>query len=230
MKTTIVKIVAGIIFLALAYYLLQGPGKRFATAPYEAKIDSLASEIKGIEKQNDSLEATITVVEKENQVLEQGAKTLTSKIKSLKQDNSKLIAAAAYHPHQVDSFFAARYKDQYKIATVDTTHLPIPVSKAVVVDLLDFDRTKNVVLNQDSLINNLQSTLGNKDKIIITLRTKEDNYQSIISKQVQQQENYKIIVDGLKTDLKKTDWKIKKGKITTFALGTLALGLLVTHK
>ena len=72
--------------------------------------------------------------------------------------------------------------------------------------------------------------MGNKDKIIVTLRTKEDNYQSIISKQVQQQENYKIIVDGLKTDLKKQDFRMKMNKIEKFAMGAAIIGLAVTHK
>ena len=229
MKKTIITVIvaATATFLAFNFF---GSGKRFNTKAYENKIDSLTSEIKGIEKQNDSLESTITLVEDQNLILSNGANFLSAKVQALKNDNSKLKAAEAYRPQQVDSFFVDRYKDQYKIVTKDTTHLPIPVSKAVVVDLLDFDRTKNIVLNQDSLITNLQTTVGNKDKIIVTLRTKEDNYQSFISKQVQQQENYKIIVDGLKTDLKKQDFRMKMNKIEKFAMGAAIIGLAVTHK
>jgi DNA repair exonuclease SbcCD ATPase subunit len=229
MKKTIITVIvaATATFLVFNFF---GSGKRFNTKAYENKIDSLASEIKGIEKQNDSLESTITVVENQNLILSNNANFLTAKIQNLKADNSKLEAAKAYHPHQVDSFFVDRYKEQYKTPTKDTIQLPIPVAKAAVVDLIDFDRTKTIVLNQDSLITNLQTTVGNKDKIIVTLRTKEDNYQSIISKQVQQQENYKIIVDGLKTDLKKQDFKMKMNKVEKFVMGAAIIGLAVTHK
>ena len=96
--------------------------------------------------------------------------------------------------------------------------------------LIDFDRTKNIVLNQDSLITNLESTVNGKDKVIVTLRTKEGNYESIIQKQVQQQDNYKIMVEGLKGDIKKLDRKNKINKLTKFGMGFLILGLAVTHK
>lgn len=230
MTKTLIKIIVAVIVVVGIFFVFTTTSKRFNDKPYQQAIDSLAKQIDSLHQKNDSLETTITVVEKENEVLEVKATGLSTKIQNLKADNSKLKAAAAYHPHQVDSFFVGRYPGQYKVPTKDTTHLPIPVAKAVVVDLLDLDRTKNIVLNQDSLIQNLQATTSNKDKIIFTLRSKEENYQAIIQKQVQQQDNYKIIVDGLKADIKKSDWQIKKGKITTFALGTLALGLLVTHK
>jgi chromosome segregation ATPase len=203
---------------------------RFKTESYEHAIDSLAVQIDSLHEQNDSLETTIQVVEKENLVLEQKTKTLTGKIKELKEDKSELEAAAKMRPHEIDSFFVVRYAEQYKVETKDTTILPVPVSKAVVVDLLDFDRTKNIVLNQDSLITNLESTVNGKDKVIVTLRTKEGNYESIIQKQVQQQDNYKIMVEGLKGDIKKLDRKNKINKLTKFGMGFLILGLAVTHK
>lgn len=203
---------------------------RFKTESYERAIDSLAVQIDSLHGQNDSLETTIQVVEKENLVLEQKTKTLTGKIKDLKEDKSELEAAAKMRPHEIDSFFVVRYAEQYKVETKDTTILPVPVSKAVVVDLVDFDRTKNIVLNQDSLITNLESTVNGKDKVIVTLRTKEGNYESIIQKQVQQQDNYKIIVEGLKGDIKKLDRKNKINKLAKFGMGFLILGLAVTHK
>jgi hypothetical protein len=163
-------------------------------------------------------------------VLTVKANVLKDNIKALKEDKSELEAAAKMRPHEIDSFFVVRYAEQYKVETKDTTILPVPVSKAVVVDLLDFDRTKNIVLNQDSLITNLESTVTGKDKVIVTLRTKEDNFQSIIQKQVQQQDNYKVIVEGLKGDLKKYDLKMKRNKIEKFVMGALIIGLAVTHK
>lgn len=221
-----------VLFLVACTYLIfkEFDGVKFKTESYEREIESLTVQIDSLHGHNDSLETTIQVVEKENSVLEKKASELKENIKALKEKNTKIIAANAYRPKQVDSFFVDRYKDQYAVKTKDTTHLPIPVSKAVVVDLLDFDRTKTIVLNQDSLITNLESTVNGKDKVIVTLRTKEGNYESIIQKQVQQQNNYKIIVEGLKGDIRKLDRKNKLNKLTKFGMGVLILGLAVTHK
>lgn len=230
MKIAVKGIIA--LFLVASVYLLfkEFDGVRFKTEAYENQIEQLAVQIDSLHGQNDSLETTIQVVEKENLVLEQKTKTLSSKVKELKEDKSELEAAAKMRPHEIDSFFVVRYAEQYKVETKDTTILPVPVSKAIVVDLVDFDRTKNIVLNQDSLITNLESTVNGKDKVIVTLRTKEGNYESIIQKQVQQQDNYKIMVEGLKGDIKKLDRKNKINKLTKFGMGFLILGLAVTHK
>ena len=230
MKIAVKGIIA--LFLVASVYLLfkEFDGVRFKTEAYENQIEQLAVQIDSLHGQNDSLENTIQVVEKENLVLEQKTKTLSSKVKELKEDKSELEAAAKMRPHEIDSFFVVRYAEQYKVETKDTTILPVPVSKAIVVDLVDFDRTKNIVLNQDSLITNLESTVNGKDKIIVTLRTKEGNYESIIQKQVEQQNNYKVMVEGLKGDIRKLDRKNKLNKITKFAMGALIIGLAVTHK
>ena len=221
-----------VLFLLAAIWLLvkEFDGVRFKTESYENTIDSLAVHIDSLHNQNDSLETAIIDEEYKNQVLTVKSNILKDNIKALKEDKSELEAAAKMRPHEIDSFFVVRYAEQYKVETKDTTILPVPVSKAIVVDLLDFDRTKNIVLNQDSLITNLESTVTGKDKVIITLRTKEDNFQSIIQKQVQQQDNYKVIVEGLKGDLKKYDLKMKRNKIEKFVMGALIIGLAVTHK
>ena len=221
-----------VLFLLACIWLIykEFDGVRFKTEAYENKIEELAVQIDSLHGQNDSLENTIQVVEKENLVLEQKTKTLTSKVKELKEDKSELEAAAKMRPHEIDSFFVKRYEVQYKVPTKDTTILPVPVSKAVVVDLVDLDRTKNIVLHQDSLVANLENTVQGKDKVIVTLRTKEGNYESIIQKQVEQQNNYKIIVEGLKGDIKKLDRKNKINKLTKFGMGFLILGLAATHK
>lgn len=221
-----------VLFLLAAIWLIfkQFEGTRFQTESYENTIDSLAVHIDSLHGQNDSLETAIIDEEYKNQVLTVKSNILKDNIKALKEDKSELEAAAKMRPHEIDSFFVVRYAEQYKVETKDTTILPVPVSKAVVVDLIDFDRTKTIVLNQDSLITNLESTVTGKDKVIITLRTKEDNFQSIIQKQVQQQDNYKVIVEGLKGDIKKLDRKNKINKLTKFGMGFLILGLAVTHK
>lgn len=230
MKIAVRGIIALVCLVGAWLIFKEFDGVRFQTEAYEHKIDSLAVEIKGLHNQNDSLESTIQLEEEKNQELANKASELKGAIKHLKEDNKKIALVQAYHPQQVDSFFVDRYPTQYAIPTKDTTHLPIPVSKAIVVDLVDLDRTKSIVLNQDSLITNLESTVNGKDKIIVTLRTKESNYESIIQKQVQQQENYKIMVDGLKGDIRKLDRKNKLNKLTKFGMGLLIIGLAVTHK
>ncbi len=221
-----------VLFLLVGVWLIfkQFEGTRFQTESYENTIDSLAIHIDSLHNQNDSLETAIIDEEHKNQVLTVKANVLKDNIKALKEDKSELEAAAKMRPHEIDSFFIVRYAEQYKIPTADTTILPVPVSKAVVVDLVDLDRTKNIVLNQDSLITNLESTVNGKDKVIVTLRTKEGNYESIIQKQVEQQNNYKVVVEGLKGDIRKLDRKNKLNKITKFAMGALIIGLAVTHK
>jgi cell division protein FtsB len=221
-----------VLFLLAAIWLIfkQFEGARFQTESYENTIDSLAVHIDSLHVQNDSLETAIIDEEYKNKVLIVESNILKDNIKALKEDKSELEAAAKMRPHEIDSFFVVRYAEQYKVETKDTTILPVPVSKAVVVDLVDLDRTRNIVLNQDSLITNLESTVNGKDKVIVTLRTKEGNYESIIQKQVQQQDNYKIMVEGLKGDIKKLDRKNKINKLTKFGMGFLILGLAVTHK
>ena len=138
-----------VLFLLAAIWLIfkQFEGARFQTESYENTIDSLAVHIDSLHGQNDSLETAIIDEEYKNQVLTVKANVLKDNIKALKEDKSELEAAAKMRPHEIDSFFVVRYAEQYKVETKDTTILPVPVSKAVVVDLLDFDRTKNIVLN-----------------------------------------------------------------------------------
>lgn len=230
MKIAVKGIIALVILAAIWLVYKEFDGVRFQTEAYENKIEALAVQIDSLHGQNDSLENSIQIVEQENIILEKKTVILSSKVKELKEDKSELEAAAKLRPHEIDSFFVKRYEAQYKVPTKDTTILPVPVSKAVVVDLVDLDRTKNIVLHQDSLVSNLESTLNGKDKIIVTLRTKESNYESIIQKQVEQQNNYKIIVEGLKGDIKKLDRKNKINKLTKFGMGFLILGLAATHK
>ena len=136
----------------------------------------------------------------------------------------------SFTPTQVDSFFVANYKEEYAKVSSDTTHLPVEVSKAVVVDLKEGIVNEKIVQAQDSIIHTQDASIQNREQVIVTLRQKEVNYQSIIQKQVEQGENYKIQIDGLKGDIKKYDRRVKMGKIQKFVLGVLVIGLAVTHK
>ena len=229
-KKWLPKIIIVIAIIAICSILFEKCSSNVEHKAFLAQVDSLhkVNDSLSVEIMNDN--AIIDSLNYVDAVLTVKSNILKDNIKALKEDKSKLEAAAKMKPYEIDSFFVVRYAEQYKVETKDTTILPVPVSKAVVVDLIDFDRTKNIVLNQDSLITNLESTVNGKDKVIVTLRTKEGNYESIIQKQVQQQDNYKIIVEGLKGDIKKLDRKNKINKLAKFGMGFLILGLAVTHK
>ena len=230
MKKIVFNGLAVLAFLALVWYSFIYSPKRFDTAPFEAKIDSLQHEIDSIDLVNDTLEMGIAVLDKDNDYLSDKVLSLNGKVKNLKEDLKDAKDALVYTPTQVDSFFVANYKEEYAKVSSDTTLLPIEVSKAVVVDLKEGQVNEKIVVAQDSVIQTQASSIQNREAVIVTLRQKETNYQSIIQKQVEQGENYKIQIDGLKADIKKNDRRIKMGKIQKFVLGALVIGLAVTHK
>ena len=169
-------------------------------------------------------------MEDKNTILSNQSSNLKSKIKELKDDYSHVERVKSYTPTQLDSFFIVRYADQYKQDTKDTIHLPIPVAKYTVIDLLELDKTSKILSYTDSLVTVLDKTIAGKDTVISLLRGKEVNYQGIIKNQISQGENYKIQIAGLKDNIKKDAWALKKAKITNFILGTAVIGLFVTHK
>jgi hypothetical protein len=231
MKQTFKIIIISIIVLALAYFANSIYNKpKFDTKPYEAKIDSLQKGIDSLVVQNDSLETDIKLVEDKNAVLSNQSLNLKGQIKELKSDYSHIERVKSYTPTQLDSFFIVRYADQYKQDTKDTIHLPIPVAKYTVIDLLELDKTSKILSYTDSLVTVLDKTIAGKDTVISLLRGKEVNYQGIIKNQISQGENYKIQIAGLKDNIKKDAWALKKAKITNFILGTAVIGLFVTHK
>jgi chromosome segregation ATPase len=230
MKKTVFSVLLVLVaLLAVWYTFIYSPGK-FDTKPFQAKIDSLQHEIDSIDLVNDTLEQGIAVLERDNDYLSDKVLILNGKVKDLKEDLHEAKDALAYTPTQVDSFFVANYKEEYAKVSSDTTHLPVEVSKAVVVDLKEGIVNEKIVQAQDSIIHTQDASIQNREQVIVTLRQKEVNYQSIIQKQVEQGENYKIQIDGLKGDIKKYDRRVKMGKIQKFVLGVLVIGLAVTHK
>lgn len=227
MKKTAFRIGIIVLILLVLWYIFHQP-KGFDTKPYEAKIDSLQKDIDSIHLLNDTLELGISVLERDNDYLSDKVLLLNGKVKDLKEDLKDAQAALAYTPNQVDSFMLAKYPQEYSKKSEDTTHLPIEVSKAVVVDLKEGEVNEKIVAVQDSVIVTMDSSLKNREKVILTLRDKETNYQSIIKKQVEQGENYKIQIDGLKKDIKKSKTRILMNKIQKVVLGALVVGLVVT--
>ena len=179
-KKWLPKIIIVIAIIAICSILFEKCSSNVEHKAFLAQVDSLhkVNDSLSVEIMNDN--AIIDSLNYVDAVLTVKSNILKDNIKALKEDKSKLEAAAKMKPYEIDSFFVVRYAEQYKVETKDTTILPVPVSKAVVVDLLDFDRTKNIVLNQDSLITNLETKVSNKDSVISKYISKEDKFRLIL--------------------------------------------------
>lgn len=213
--------------LAAWYVFIYNPGK-FDTKPYEQKIDSLQNNIDTLNTLNYSLENVIGVLEQDNRYLVVKVTKLNEKVLDLKEDLKDAKDALVYTPTQVDSFFTSKYPNEYLATSTDTTHLPLEVSKAVVVDLKEGEVNEKIVIAQDSIIVTLDSSLKNRADVIAKLRQKEVNYIEIDKNRVAQIDNYKIQVEGLKGDIKKQNLKLKFGRLQKVVLGAAVIGLLIT--
>lgn len=229
MKQTIFTIIIVVVVTFLLFNFF-GPHKKFDTKPYEVKIDSLQKEINYVLVQNDSLTQKEGELESYNLQLVDQTLDLKHTITNLKNDSSHIKIVYAYTPTQVDSFFSTRYVKAYKEHSTDTTHLPLPVAKAAVIDILELDKTKNVLAKTDSLVEVQSQLINGKDQVITVLKTKETNYQSVISLQLKQQDNYKAQIVGLKDDIKRSSRSVKMQKVKTFVLGAAVIALAATHK
>jgi len=218
-----------IILLALlaVWYAFVYDTVKFDTKPFEVKIDSLQHEVDSIYKDNFKLESFISVLEEDNVYLVDKTGKLQAKIGDLKGDLKDAKDALKYTPTQVDSFFVAKYSGEYTNKSEDTTHLPLEVSKAVVVDLKEGEVNEKIVITQDSVIVTMDSSLKNRAEVIAKLREKEVNYVSIIDKKVQQEELYKVQVSGLKQDIKKQEKRLKWNRIQKVVLGAAIIGLII---
>ncbi len=212
--------------LAVWYIFIYSPAK-FDTKPFDVKIDSLQHEVDSLHEDNAKLETFISVLEGDNLYLVKKTGKLQAKIGDLKEDLKDAKDALKYTPTQVDSFFVAKYSEEYNKKSEDTTHLPLEVSKAVVVDLKEGEVNEKIVVAQDSVIATMDSSLKNRAEVIAKLREKEANYIKIDSNRIEQINNYKIQIDGLKADIKKQGFKLKFGRIQKVILGAGILGLLI---
>ena len=86
MKKIVFNGLAVLAFLALVWYSFIYSPKRFDTAPFEAKIDSLQHEIDSIHLINDTLEQGIAVLDRDNDYLSNKVFSLNGKVKDLKED------------------------------------------------------------------------------------------------------------------------------------------------
>lgn len=227
MKKTLSIVVIVLLSLIAVWYVFIYKAPKFDTKPYEQKIDSLQHNIDSLEVENIHLESAIGVLEEDNSYLVVKVGKLNEKVVDLKGDLKDAKDALKYTPTQVDSFFIAKYPNEYVIVSQDTTQLPIEVSKAVVVDLKEGEINKNIVVAQDSVIVTLDQSLKNREEVIVALRDKEANYIKIDKDKSSQINNYKIQVDGLKTEVKKADRKLKFGRLQKVALGAAIIGLLI---
>lgn len=227
MKKTISIIIISLLVLLAVWYVFIYKAPKFDTKPFEQKIDSLQYSIDSVLIENIHLEGAISVLEEDNEYLVVKVVKLNEKVLDLKGDLEDAKDALKYTPTQVDSFFVAKYPNEYIVASQDTTQLPLEVSKAVVVDLQEGDINEKLVAAQDSIIVTLDESLKNREEVIVKLRDKEANYIQIDKDKSSQIDNYKIQVDGLKTEVKKADRKLKFGRFQKVALGAAILGLLI---
>lgn len=225
-KTISIAVICLLALLAVWYIFIYSPPK-FDTKPFEAKIDSLQHNIDSLYVENDKLEEAIVVLEEDNGYLVNKIGGLNVRIGDLKGDLKDAKDALKYTPTQVDSFFIAKYPNEYAIESADTTQLPLEVSKAVVVDIKEGETNKKLVVSQDSLIVVTNESLKNREDVIVALKAKEVNYIQVDKDKTQQIDNYKVQVDGLKGDIKKTERRLRFNRFQKIALGAAIIGLLI---
>jgi peptidoglycan hydrolase CwlO-like protein len=225
-KTLSIIIIIALSLLAVWYIFIHSPAK-FDTKPYDVKIDSLQHNIDSLAVENIQLEAAIEVLEDDNDYLVDKVVNLNNKVVYLKDDLKDAKNALKYTPTQVDSFFIAKYPNEYVLVSQDTTQLPLEVSKAVVVDIKEGETNKSIVVAQDSIIMTLDEVVKNREEVISLLRDKEATYILIDKDKSGQIDNYKMQVTGLKTDIKKTEKRLKINRFQKLALGAAIIGLLI---
>jgi hypothetical protein len=225
-KTLSIIIIIALSLLAVWYIFIHSPAK-FDTKPYDVKIDSLQHNIDSLAVENIQLEAAIEVLEDDNDYLVDKVVNLNNKVVYLKDDLKDAKNALKYTPTQVDSFFIAKYPNEYVLVSQDTTQLPLEVSKAVVVDIKEGETNKSIVVAQDSIIITLDEVVKNREEVISLLRDKEAKYILIDKDKSGQIDNYKMQVTGLKTDIKKTEKRLKINRFQKLALGAAIIGLLI---
>ena len=225
-KTLSIVIIVALSLLAVWYIFIYSPAK-FDTKPYDVKIDSLQHNIDSLAIENTQLEAAIEVLENDNDYLVDKVVNLNNKVVYLKNDLKDAKDALKYTPTQVDSFFIAKYPNEYLLVSQDTTQLPLEVSKAVVVDIKEGEVNKSIVVAQDSIIMTLDEVVKNREEVISLLRDKEATYILIDKDKSGQINNYKMQVTGLKTDIKKTEKRLKINRFQKLALGAAIIGLLI---
>ena len=225
-KTISIVIIVLVALLAVWYIFIHSPAK-FDTKPYDVKIDSLQHNIDSLAVENIQLEAAIEVLEDDNDYLVDKVVNLNNKVVYLKDDLKDAKDALKYTPTQVDSFFIAKYPNEYLLVSQDTTQLPLEVSKAVVIDIKEGETNKSIVVAQDSIIMTLDEVVKNREEVISLLRDKEATYISIDKDKSGQIDNYKMQVTGLKTDIKKTEKRLKINRFQKLALGAAIIGLLI---
>jgi len=227
MKTTFSTGVIILLALLAVWYMFIYDPVKFDTKPFEVKIDSLQYEIDSLHKDNFKLESFISVLEEDNLHLVEKTNKLQAKIGDLKGDLKDAKNALKYTPTQVDSFFVSKYSKEYTKKSIDTTHLPLEVSKAVVVNLKEGEVNEKIVVVQNGVISTMDSSLKNRAEVITKLREKEGNYLSIIDNKIKQEDLYKVQVSGLKQDIKKQERKLMWNKIQNIVLAATIVGLII---
>lgn len=231
MKKLLPSIVIIVLLLFIVWKYVLPRQEKVDLKPYQHKIDSLSTEVGILTKENDSLETFITFLYATNDSLFTVNERLKYRISDLKDDLEEAKNALKYTPHQIDSFFIDRYAHEYVPDSQDTIFIPIEVAKSIIVDVKEGDINKQIVITQDSTIDNLEELVANKEDVIKALREKEVNYIELDKTRLDQQAEYQKQIDLLKLEVKKYNKKLKFSKIKEIIIGAAAVvGFVITSK
>ena len=114
MKINKQNILLGIIVCLATYSIFQGHGIRTDVAGYNAKIDSIQTEIDSIQQANKALTEQILTIDKEIDNIDGDINSVTKNITIIKkQTDEKIDSVNNYNFSDLEKFFTDRYKDQH---------------------------------------------------------------------------------------------------------------------
>ncbi len=103
-----------IIVVLAGYSIFQMKGIKTDVAGYNAKIDSIQTEIDSIEVVNEKITEQITTIDTEIDNIDGDIDKVTKNITIIKnQTNEKIDSVNNYNFSDLEKFFTDRYKDQH---------------------------------------------------------------------------------------------------------------------
>ncbi len=112
-------ILIGVVAVLLAYILFfTTTSTKVDVSKYEARIDSLQTQVDSIYKENDKLDDQIAVYEQEEVQLYNKVESLKEKIVLIKQQtNEKVQSVDFFTDDELERFFTERYKGHISDST-----------------------------------------------------------------------------------------------------------------
>lgn len=114
MKINKTNILLVLIACLAAYTIFQGSKIRTDVAGYNAKIDSIQTEIDSVQLVNEKLTEQIVTIDKEIDKVDGNINNVTKNITIIKnQTHEKIDSVNNYNFSDLEKFFSDRYKDQH---------------------------------------------------------------------------------------------------------------------